>query len=185
MRDSERKSVQFLPESTKASGGEEEAAEPKDLILVSRAALSEIVSSHFKESLEEFSLKKKKRGAISLNTPSKRKPRKSRKAAILSPQGTTHPELVNVDETESEEGEAQADAGGAEPKVEAQGEVVRVPVPVKLGPQLDYHASPGIKWADLLERTILSTTRILISGFSSGFTADEVRREVNFLLNAE
>ena len=90
-----------------------------------------------------------------------------------------------MDETESEEGEAREDAGNAQPKVEAQGEVVRVPVPVKLGPQLDYRASPGIKWADLLERTILSTTRILISGFPSGFTADEVRREVSFLLNAE
>ena len=53
----------------------------------------------------------------------------------------------------------------------------------KLAPQLNFQISPGSKWADLLERTILSTTRILVSGFPYGFTSDDVRREVNFLLS--
>ena len=69
MKDSDRKSVQFSSEPGKTAGvGEEDPVpDPKDLILVSRADLSQIVATHFKESLEAFS-SKKKRGSITLGT---------------------------------------------------------------------------------------------------------------------
>ena len=188
MKDSDRKSVQFSSEPGKTAGvGEEDPVpDPKDLILVSRADLSQIVATHFKESLEAFS-SKKKRGSITLGTPSKRKSRKTKKAAILSPAGITHQHPVNleIEGEASEEEDSRAAATPTAPPNKAVMWTEPAEAVVRLGPQLNYQSSPGIKCADLLERTILSTSRILISGFPGGFTADDVRREVNFLLAAE